>query len=176
MQVSKKSLQHIKDFLPKEKFNLLKKYFESDEVNWNFQSSTIEDESDKNYLFFHIVSDEDLNNPNWKEFLNLLEKHIGKFKVSRVKVNLYPNQNKQIQHAFHCDPMLDDGTVPKNWVTAILNLTTCNGYTLIGDDKIPSKENELIYFDANTLHCGVTQDDVQVRVVININVELINKN
>ena len=72
--------------------------------------------------------------------------------------------------------MLDDGTVPKNWVTAILNLTTCNGYTLIGDDKIPSKENELIYFDANTLHCGVTQDDVQVRVVININVELINKN
>tara|TARA_R100001510_G_C7520040_1_gene115944 strand:- start:108 stop:620 length:513 start_codon:yes stop_codon:yes gene_type:complete len=166
----------VENFLPKEKFNLLKDYFESDKVDWQFNSSTVKDKQDNEYLFSHIVSDDELNNnSNWKDLLELLQKHIGKFKVSRVKVNLYPNQNKQIQHAFHCDPMLDDGTVPKNWVTAILNLTTCNGYTLIGDDKIPSKENELIYFDANTLHCGVTQDDVQTRIVVNINVELINE-
>jgi hypothetical protein len=164
----------VENFLPKEKLNLLKNYFESDEVNWNYNSSTVENKSDNNYLFSHIVSDQELNNPNWKELLNLLEKHTGKFKVSRVKVNLYPNQNKQIQHAFHCDPMLQDGSVPKNFVTAILNLTTCNGYTIVKDIKVPSKENELIYFDANTLHCGVTQNDAQTRIVININGEKLN--
>lgn len=164
----------VKNFLPKEKFNLLKDYFESNKINWNFYSSTLEDNSDKNYLFSYVVLDEELNNPNWKELLELLEKHIGKFKVSRVKVNLYPNQNKQVQHAFHCDPMLEDGSVPKNFVTAILNLTTCNGYTIVKDMKVPSKENELIYFNADTLHCGVTQDDTQTRIVININGEKLN--
>ena len=70
--------------------------------------------------------------------------------------------------------MLEDGSVPKNFVTAILNLTTCNGYTIVKDMKVPSKENELIYFNADTLHCGVTQNDTQTRVVININGEKLN--
>ena len=83
----------VENFLPKEKFTLLKNYFESDKVDWNFQSSTVIDKEDNEYLFSHIVSDEELNNnSNWKELLELLQKHIGKFKVSRVKVNLYPNQ------------------------------------------------------------------------------------
>lgn len=165
----------VKNFLPKEKFILLKNYFESDKVDWQFNSSTLKDKSDSEYLFSHIVSNDELkNNSNWKELLELLQKHIGKFKVSRVKVNLYPNQNKQVQHAFHCDPMLEDGSVPKNFVTAILNLTTCNGYTIVKNMKVPSKENELIYFNADTLHCGVTQDDTQTRVVININGEKLN--
>ena len=168
----KHSLQHIKDFLPKDKFSSLKNYFESDEVNWNFQSSTLDDKSDENYLFSHIVPEEQLTkNDNWRELFNKLEKHTGKLKVDRVKVNLYPNQNKAVQHAFHCDPMLADGSVPKNWITAILNLTTCNGYTIVDKDKIMSRENELIFFDADTKHCGSVQTDSKTRIVININGE-----
>ena len=171
----KKSLQHIKDFLPKDTFQLLKNYFESDEVNWNYNSSTVEDKSDKNYLFSHIVSEKELTkNDNWKNLFNRLEEHTGKLKIDRVKVNLYPNQNKAIQHNFHCDPMLADGSVPKNWITAIINLTTCNGYTIIGNEKIMSKENELMFFDADTLHCGSVQTDAQTRIVININGEKLN--
>lgn len=168
----KKSWQHIKNFLPEKNFSLLKKYFESNEVNWNFQSSTVEDKSDKNYLFSHIVSENELSkNDNWKDLFNRLEEHTGKLKIDRVKVNLYPNQNKPVQHSFHCDPMLADGSVPKNWITAIINLTTCNGYTIIGDKKIMSKENELMFFNADTLHCGGVQTDTQTRIVININGE-----
>ena len=169
-----KSTQHIKDFLPVDKFELLKNYFEGNEVNWNYQSSTLEDKSDNNYLFSHIVSEEELTNSNWKDLFNKLEEHTGKLKIDRVKVNLYPNQNKAVQHSFHCDPMQEDGSIPKNWITAIINLTTCNGYTIIGDEKIMSKKNELMFFDADTLHCGSVQTDTQTRIVININGEKIN--
>ena len=70
--------------------------------------------------------------------------------------------------------MQEDGSIPKNWITAIINLTTCNGYTIIGNEKIMSKENELMFFDADTLHCGSIQTDTQTRIVININGEKIN--
>jgi len=166
----------IKNFLPLASFKLLKTYYESSGVNWNFCSSTLEDKKlDKNFLFFNIVSDKEIKeNLNWEAFSELLEKHIGKFKLNRIKINLYPNQNKLIQHAFHCDPMNNDGSIPKNWITCILNLTTCNGYTIVGDTKIPSVANELIIFDADTLHCGGVQTDTQTRIVININV-ILNK-
>ena len=63
----------VENFLPKEKFILLKHYFESDKVDWQFNSSTVIDKQDNEYLFSHIVSDEELNNnSNWKELLELL--------------------------------------------------------------------------------------------------------
>ena len=166
----------IKNFLPLASFKLLKTYYESSGVNWNFCLSTLEDKSDKNFLFFNIVSDKEIKeNPNWKTLLELLEKHIGKFKLSRVKINLYPNQNKPIQHAFHVDVIDKDENVIKKMVTCILNLTTCNGYTIVGDTKIPSVENELIIFDTDTLHCGGVQTDTQTRIIMNINLILENK-
>ena len=71
-----------------------------------------------------------------------------------------------MQHAFHKDLI---GEISDNCITAVFNLTTCNGYTIVGDEKIMSKENELIVFPANTMHCGAVQTDTQTRIVININ-------
>ena len=45
----------VENLLPKEKFNLLKDYFESDKVDWQFNSSTVKDKQDNEYLFSHIV-------------------------------------------------------------------------------------------------------------------------
>ena len=169
-------IKRINNFLPEDKFNLLKKYFEGSEVNWNFYSSSLDDDLlDDNYLFSCIVdNDEAKSNPNWIFFLSLLREHIGEFELSRIKANIYPNQNKQVQHAFHCDPKNDDGSIPDDFITCVYNLTTCNGYTIVGDTKISSVENEMIVFPANTLHCGAVQTDTKTRVVFNINVKVIN--
>ena len=64
-------------------------------------------------------------------------------------------------------------TIEKNAKTAILYLNTCNGGTVIINNKkekiIYSKENKLLLFDSNTLHRGFSQTDIERRIIININ-------
>ena len=49
-----------------------------------------------------------------------------------------------------------------------MNLTTCNGGTIIGDKEYISKANQAITFDNHTEHQGFTQTDTSRRIVINI--------
>jgi hypothetical protein len=49
---------------------------------------------------------------------------------------------------------------------AVFHLNTCNGKTVIGDESIESKENQLIIFK-NVPHYGTVQTDTDTRVVLN---------
>tara|TARA_A100001011_G_scaffold245713_1_gene253721 strand:- start:529 stop:1059 length:531 start_codon:yes stop_codon:yes gene_type:complete len=162
-----------KNFLSNKQFLLLKKYMSSCLIDWHFFESTLPENfpnKDNNYLLAHAIKkNEYYSNPNWINFHKKLEESIeAKLKITRVKCNLYLAQHTIVQHAFHKDLI---GEIPDNCITAVFNLTTCNGYTIVGDKKIMSKENELIVFPADTMHCGAVQTNTQTRIVININGE-----
>jgi hypothetical protein len=57
----------------------------------------------------------------------------------------------------------------KHITTAILNFTTCNGGTKIGDKIYTSKANELLIFNNTIKHSGIIQTDTSTRIVLNIN-------
>ena len=84
-----------------------------------------------------------------------------------MKLNLYTNQGKRIDHASHYD-MVEEGKPVDNVMTTILNFTTCNGGTIIDNEEYTSIQNQGIMFDNKTKHSGFTQTDTQRRIVLNI--------
>ena len=98
--------------------------------------------------------------------------------LKRMKMNLYPNQETQVDHGIHNDIWID-GRARPDIVTAVFNFTTCNGSTTIFDKdeegkytkkiKVPSLENTIVMFNNTHPHFGTTQSDTPARIVLNIN-------
>ena len=104
--------------------------------------------------------------------------------LKRLKLNLNPNQETQIDHGIHNDIWLDgiDKARPgpdPNVVTGVFNFHTCNGSTTIFDKDeqgkytkkvvVPSFENTAVMFNNTHPHFGTTQNDTPARIVLNIN-------
>jgi len=105
----------------------------------------------------------------------------------KMKLNLYPNEGKQVQHGTHKDiysahiPLspkhmtrMGEDVLDKTTLTSVFNFHTCNGYTCIGKEKIPSVANQIVIFN-QTEHYGVTQSDIPRRIVFNMNVSINEK-
>ena len=98
--------------------------------------------------------------------------------LKRMKMNLYPNQETQVDHGIHNDIWID-GRARPDIVTAVFNFTTCNGSTTIFDKDeegkytkkivVPSLENTIVMFNNTHPHFGTTQSDTPARIVLNIN-------
>ena len=56
----------------------------------------------------------------------------------------------------------------RKFVTGVYHVNGCNGKTVINDNEIPSKDNQLILFN-NEPHFGTVQTDTDIRVVLNFN-------
>ena len=86
--------------------------------------------------------------------LDIFKEKLGIVSLVRAKVNLLPRANP-----------------PSNLKTAIVYLNTNNGYTKFETgEKITSKENTLVIFDAKTKHSGTTNScDAPYRIVFNLN-------
>ena len=93
----------------------------------------------------------------------------------KLKLNLYPNQGKQIKHGRHSD-ITHNGEINKDIITSVFNFHNCNGYTAIekedGTEQIvPSVANQIVIFN-NAYHYGVTQSDIPRRILLNMNVSI----
>lgn len=101
-------------------------------------------------------------------------------KLLRMKMNLYPNEGKRVQHGVHNDIFINGKPNP-NAVTAVFNFTNSNGSTIILDKdekgeytkevEVPSIENSIAMFNCPHPHYGITQSDTPTRIVLNINLE-----
>lgn len=97
------------------------------------------------------------------DVINPLIEKIGPVAVNRVKANLYPNTNEDVQHGLHQD--LD---VPHKG--ALFYVNTNNGFTVLEDGtKIESIENRVLFFDPSKLHCSASCTDKQSRVTLIMN-------
>mgnify|MGYP003112723252 FL=1 len=99
--------------------------------------------------------------------LDIFKEKLGIVSLVRAKVNLLPRATEVIEHEAH----IDIANPPSNLKTAILYLNTNNGYTKFETgEKITSKENTLVIFDAKTKHSGTTNScDAPYRLVFNLN-------
>ena len=71
------------------------------------------------------------------------------------------------EHAEHID-------YDASHLGAIYSINTCNGYTRIGDTKVDSVANRIVFFDPSQKHASTTCTDQRRR--LNINLKLIRLN
>ena len=82
--------------------------------------------------------------------------------MKRIIINSYPWTPTVYEHGVHEDYMFPHKG-------ALLNLTTCDGYTVIENKKIPSIANRVILFDPSKPHYGTTTSNSKRRVIVNFN-------
>jgi len=178
-QTIKKKVRIEKNFLPSIFFNKLKILVTGRHFPWFFLNQTVflpGVKHDKHFMFDHVLYNtaESLIKPEvsiyFKDFepiLYFLNDKIKVNKILRMKLNLYTNQNKIIEHVSHTD--INNKDEPRKDVNVeILNFTTCNGATKIEGKKYSSNENELLIFSNLHKHSGIVQTDTQTRIVLNI--------
>jgi len=170
------SVKIEKNLLPSLYFNKLKDIFIGDYFPWYFQPHTLNNRPDSYFMFAHtLFAFEHGQNSNWfKEFepiIYFLDNKIKTKKLIRMKLNLYTNQNKKINHTAHWDSIDEKGNPRKDVNIAILNFTTCNGGTIINDKKYSSNENEALIFDNLNKHSGIVQTNTPIRIILNIALE-----
>lgn len=161
------------NFLPESHYRVIHELFMTERLPWHYNDRVVTTE--RQFMFTHGFMDNGkLINPHFFEpiramldLIQLKKRFIG---VSRVKANLYTNQGKVITHPAHFDIPPDAGISDKVCI-GVYHVNTCNGYTVIGDERIKSEANQLILFD-NVSHFGTVQTDTDTRVVINFNFRL----
>jgi|TARA_R110000796_G_scaffold235642_1_gene354710 hypothetical protein len=176
-------MNSYKNFLPDLFFNKLNDIVTSNNFQWYFQEKTVRNkllEGDDNFMFTHMLCDTkfDINSErdleteeksNWFPFFEPIKYFIdSKFKVKkllRMKLNLYTNQHKKINHQPHVDyPFKNQGIK-----TAVFNFTTCDGGTNVSDIFYKSVSNKIIIFNRENKHFGIVQTNTPRRIVLNIN-------
>ena len=156
------------NFVPESHLADIKQLFMTNIIPWHYTDRVVSTE--KHFMFGHTFMENGVVvNPHFFEpvrgmFLPIQQKvhFIG---VSRIRAVLYTNQGREIAHPTHVDIPLDSGVSDKFRI-AVFHVNTCNGKTVIGDEEIESKENQLIIFK-NVPHYGTVQTDTDTRVVIN---------
>ena len=152
-----------------------RRYFKENTFPWYYHSRTTMLKGDDEFMFTHTFFNNGARNSErmW-DILDITTRvaHLSESKnqkLMRIKSNLYTNQGENTEMKPHKD-FVD---LDYDFKTCIFNLTTCNGGTVLLIDNeevlIPSVENQLIVFDGNIEHFGITQTDKKVRVLINYN-------
>ena len=184
MSVSKKeknNISHIvrkeQDILPKMFFEKLSAIVNGNNFQWYFNESNLDSTrppflKNKNFMFTHMFFNDKGASSGWfdtfEPILYFINDKVKVNELLRMKLNLYTNQNKRVMYGTHCDRHDDKGKPFKDVNTAILNFTTCNGGTKIGNKIYKSKANELLIFNNTIKHAGIVQTDTQTRLILNI--------
>ena len=176
------AVQIIDNLLPNLFFKKLSNIF-NDKFNWFWNSNSAEKYNpsissnrtplDNNFMFTHILWDFEIgrSSPHFDTFepiLYFLDKHIKVTKLRRMKLNLYTNQGKRIDHAEHYDIKDEKGIVMDTVDITVLNFTTCNGGTTINKKDYMSIKNQALIFKNSLKHNGYVQTDTKRRIVLNI--------
>ena len=162
----------IDNFLLEDYFKELQNLVYSNTFPWFFQKQTTTYEDDNNFMFTHtLIENQKINSnyfPKFEPIKYFIKQHNNFDKFLRVKANLYTNQGKKIKHRKHHDWTDANNKPHKDVKICILNFTSCNGVTVIEDKQVQSKENQMIFFANTEEHYGITQDDKDSRIVLNI--------
>ena len=178
-------LKVVDNFLPPRVFNRLLKIVESNSLTWVWNNDShihpVTQQGDNHWMLSQLlfIGSGMPGGPGAHalypafQVIEDYQADIYPFQqVMKLKLNLYPNQGKNIVHAKHVD-VYEGYERDKRITTSVFNFHTCNGSTVVQiegkKNNIPSKANRLVLFD-NTWHYGITQSDIPRRIVLNLNV------
>jgi hypothetical protein len=151
------------NYIDAEKSVDLRLMMESDNFPWFFLKGKVT-KKDKlfDYQFVHVFYKNHSINSNYYDSLSPLIDKLKPLSLIRIKANLNPISNELIKFDEHKDQFF-------KCKTAIYYLNDNNGYTIIGDKKVESKSNRMVFFDADEPHYGTNSTDCNNRMVINFN-------
>lgn len=159
--------QIIDNFLDKKIFNKIKNNLTSTTFPWMYRPSVSYEGGLDGVCFTHCFYNNNESKSSFnKELLPVYEKlQVRSLKQSRANLMLKDSENPVSD--FHCDYDFKE-----NLFTGILQVTSNNGYTLLGKHtlkKVTCTENRMIIFPVDYLHAAGRQTDNSQRIVLNIN-------
>ena len=161
------------NYLDESVYSRIKEVFEGNNVPWQFFGGTSDLNDDPKQFYFghNIYQDHTSVSPIGTELVPLLDK-INPMALHRVRINLMPRTEENIESDFHSD-YTEGFTFPDRidlWSTSIYYLNDCDGYTKLEDGTIiKSKGNRLLTFTGDVKHLGASCTDKKRRLVVNLN-------
>ncbi len=159
----------IKNFLDKETFTFIQQKTMGRGLNrcdmaYFFNSTVAYDDEKTNQCYFtHSLYEYDQPQSGFFESILVpLAKRLDLKSLIRAKVNLYPKTEKVVEHDSHTDLSFPH-------LGCVYSINTNDGYTRLGDIKIPSIENQALIFDSSKPHNSTTCTNALARFNININ-------
>ena len=155
----------IDNYLDVDQHLILKTIMESNEFPW-FYTKGKSKSTDKpklfDYQFNHIFYINNNINSNFFNYLNSILDKLKPLSLIRIKANLNPPLEKIVETAYHKDQNF-------KCKAAIYYVNDNDGYTIIDKEKILSKKNRMVLFNANQKHFGTNSTNCNNRMVINFN-------
>ena len=157
----------IDDFLAYNEFAQIRDFILSSEFPWGFTEIVSDSDNDYdgtwNYKHCHVAFDYVQISSTTQALGHYIQHPIIDCKaLKRIIINSYPWTPKVMSHAPHTD-------YPFSHKGALLNLTTCDGYTYVENQKVESVANRVILFDPSIPHYGTTTSSHKRRIVVNMN-------
>ena len=142
---------------------VLKTIMESNTFSWYYYKGKLKP-SNKifDYQLVHIFYNDNFVNSDFFHHLKPIIKLLKPLSLIRIKANLNPISHKLIKFDKHQDQHF-------KCKAAIYYLNDNDGYTMIGDNKIESKANRIVLFNADQEHYGTNSTNCNNRMVINFN-------
>tara|TARA_R100001015_G_C4457255_1_gene45344 strand:+ start:65 stop:550 length:486 start_codon:yes stop_codon:yes gene_type:complete len=155
----------IDNYLDVDQHLILKTIMESNEFPW-FYTKGKSKSTDKpklfDYQFNHIFYINNNINSNFFNYLNSILDKLKPLSLIRIKANLNPPLEKIVETAYHKDQNF-------KCKAAIYYVNDNDGYTVINKEKVLSKKNRIVLFNANQKHFGTNSTNCNNRMVINFN-------
>lgn len=171
----------VENFLRREDHQKIEEFIYSDDFEWNYvpfksEPRDVNDKSGHEYhnqqmcrtIYNSVTGVRDMKYlPHFMPVGVLL----SPLAALRMKINFQFPCAEVVRSPFHHDIVIEQIPNDVKVYTAILYLNTNNGHTIFEDtgEKIESKRNRLVVFDARRAHAGTSFTDARNRIVININ-------
>ena len=160
-------MQVIDNFLEDSEFIRLKNIILNPSFLWEYNPNTTSDNDPKEFLwntkFTHCSFEDFQKTSAVNEFSSFIQDpRLEMNCLKRLIINSYNWTSKIYQHPTHADYSFQHKG-------AILNFTTCDGYTVVENERIPSVANRVILHDPSKLHCGTTTTTAKRRIIANFN-------
>jgi hypothetical protein len=153
----------IDNFLNEESFLKIKNTITSNSFPFYYSKVTDKLNPNDGIYLTHLIFNNDFDK---SVYFELIKPIIYKLKVKsliRIKVNLYAQTTKIIEHSPHIDFKFKHNGF-------LYYLNTCDGFTRLGKNiKIKSVENRGLIFESNKLHNSSTSTNIDGRLNINFN-------
>ena len=166
----------VDNFLSKEDFKKIVDIVSGPDINWHYSYSVADGSKEEDDMYFiHMlymglaempkdgVMPPPPKNSDYYHFFEPLFAKLPNFKLlMRAKINLYGRTPEIVHHPDHVD-------MKQEHMGALFSLNTCNGGTVIGDEKFDSVANRILFFDPTQPHHSTSTTDVKRRLNVNIN-------
>ena len=166
------------DFLTQAEYKILMNAFFFKEFPWHYNEFKVgrDAEAVENFQFVHAFFRSENHyggmihkqSDHFNLILPILSRieYIGLY---RIKANLQPLFKEPYISDYHSDYSDEKGPCD-HMTTGIYYVNTCNGYTEFEDGStVGCRANRYIEFPSNLKHRGVSQTDMRVKSVINLN-------